>query len=267
MNAPIGAHAKILTRRAGPVGEIILNNPARHNAISLEMWERLTDALADAAADNAVRVLVISGAGGKAFASGADLSTYGAEGGDLDVVRRYGKLAGLTADALYNFPKPTMAKIHGACVGGGVNLAVCCDMRIAATDASFSIPAAKLGVGYALDGVKRLAEVVGLPVAMDLFFTARSVSAEEALRIGLVNRVVSSSDVDDVMAETARIVSENAPLTIAGIKAIARELGKPAGARDLDKLERFAEACYASRDFAEGRNAFLEKRKPEFNGT
>jgi len=267
MTAPISVQAKILTRRAGPVGEIILNNPARHNAISREMWERLMDALADAAADSVVRVLVISGAGGKAFASGADISTFGAEGGDLAAVRHYGKLAGKTADALYNFPKPTIAKIHGACVGGGLNLAVCCDMRFAATDATFSIPAAKLGVGYALDGVKRLAEVVGVPVAMDMFFTARSVAAEEALRLGLVNRVVPSPDLDDAVAETARIICENAPLTIAGIKAMARELGKPSAARDLAKLDRLAAACFASRDFAEGRRAFMEKRKPDFNGT
>jgi enoyl-CoA hydratase/carnithine racemase len=267
MTARIGAQAKILTRRAGPVGEIILNNPARHNAISIDMWERVAGALAEAAADGGVRVLIISGAGGKAFAGGAEISTLGADGGDLDAVRRYDKLAGETAEALYDFPKPTIGKIHGPCVGGGLNLAVCCDMRIASEDATFSIPAARLGVGYGLAGVKRLAEVVGLPVAMDLFFTARCVSAEEALRIGLVNRVVPLPDLGDVVAETARVICENAPLTIAGIKAVARALGKPPDARDLDKLERFVEVCLASRDFAEGRSAFLEKRKPDFNGT
>jgi enoyl-CoA hydratase/carnithine racemase len=182
-------------------------------------------------------------------------------------MRHYNELANAATKVLYDFSKPTIAKINGACVGDGVNLAVCCDMRIASADAAFTLPAAKLGVGYRSGGVKRLAEVVGMPAAMDLFFTARSVTAEEALRMGLVNRVVPSADIDDVVAETARIISENAPLTIAGIKAIARELGKPSAARDLAKLEHFVEVCFTSHDFAEGRRAFMEKRKPDFSGT
>jgi enoyl-CoA hydratase/carnithine racemase len=265
MTPSIGAQAKILTRRLGPVGEIILNNPARHNAISLEMWERLADVLADAADDGGVRVLIVAGAGDKAFAADADMMPFA--GGDLEGIRSYNTLADTVSEALYNFPKPTIAKINGACVGGGLNLAVCCDIRIASTDAAFAIPAARLGVGYGFGGVKRLAEVVGLPTAMELFFTARRVSPEEALRIGLVNRVVPANEVDDVAAQTARIICENAPLTIAGIKAIARELGKPAGVRDLAKLERFVEVCFTSHDFAEGRRAVMERRKPDFNGT
>jgi enoyl-CoA hydratase/carnithine racemase len=265
MTASIGAQAKILTRRLGPVGEIILNNPARHNAISPEMWERLTGVLAEAADDGGVRVLIVSGAGDKAFAGGADVSPFAGLG--LADIRHYNSLANAASEALYNFPKPTIAKINGTCVGGGLNLAVCCDMRIASADAAFSIPAAKLGVGYGFAGVKRLAEVVGLPTAMELFFTARRVAPEEALRIGLVNRVVAANEIDDAVAQTARGICENAPLTIAGIKAIARELGKPAGARDLAKLERFVEVCFTSHDFAEGRRAFMERRKPDFSGT
>jgi len=265
MTASIGAQAKILTRRFGPVGEIILNNPARHNAISLDMWERLAEVLAEAADDGGVRVLIVSGAGDKAFAADADIMPFA--GGGLETIRSYNTLADRVSEALYNFPKPTIAKVNGACVGGGLNLAVCCDMRIASSEAVFSIPAAKLGLGYSFGGVKRLAEVVGLPVALELFFTARRVSPEEALRIGLVNRVVPGIDIDDVVAHTARIICENAPLTIAGIKAIARELGKPASARDLAKLEHFVEVCFSSHDFAEGRRAFMERRKPDFNGT
>jgi enoyl-CoA hydratase/carnithine racemase len=267
MTSSIGVQPKILTRRAGPVGEIVLNNPARLNAITVDMWGRLLEVLAEAAADGAVRVLLISGAGGKAFAGGADISTISAEGGDLEAVRNYDKLAGETAEVLYNFPKPTIAKISGACVGGGLNLAVCCDMRIAAADATFSVPAAKLGIGYGLGGVTRLAEVVGLPIAMDLFFTARCVLPEEALRVGLVNRVVASADIDDVVAETASIICENAPLSIAGFKAVARELRKPAASRDHAGISRLVEACFTSKDFAEGRRALMEKRKPDFSGT
>jgi enoyl-CoA hydratase len=270
MAALISSHAsppKILTKRAGPVGEIIINSPARHNAISLEMWALLADALADAIDDHTVRVLVLSGAGGKAFAGGADVVTFGADGGDIEAVRAYNKVAGEVAETLYNFPKPTIAKIHGACVGGGLNIAVCCDMRIASTDATFCIPAAKVGLGYGFAGVKRLTEVVGLPAAMELFFTARRVSPQEALRMGLLNHVVPANEIDEVVAETARVICENAPLTIAGIKAIARELVKPAAARDHAKLERFVEACFASHDFEEGRRACVEKRKPDFSGT
>jgi enoyl-CoA hydratase/carnithine racemase len=267
MTAPIGAQAKILTRRLGPVGEIILNNPARHNAISLEMWERLAEALAEAAADGGVRALIVMGAGDKAFAADADIMPFAGGGGDLEAIRHYNSLADTVSEALYTFPKPTIAKIHGACVGGGLNLAVCCDIRVAAADAAFSVPAARLGVGCGFAGVRRLAEVVGLPMAMELFFTARRVPSEEALRIGLVNRVVPANEVDDVVAQTARIICENAPLTIAGIKAIARELGKPAGARDLAKLEGLVEACFTSRDFTEARRAYMERRKPDFSGT
>ena len=267
VNGVSSAPAKILTKRAGPVGEILLNNPARHNAISLEMWEMLADALADAADDGSVRVLVLGAAGGKAFAGGADIATLGAEAGDVAAACDYNKIASETAERLYNFPKPTIAKINGTCVGVGVNLAVCCDMRIAATDATFCIPAAKLGLGYGFAGVKRLAEVVGLPTVMELFFTARRMSPQEALRMGLVNRVVAANEIDEAVAETARVICENAPLTISGIKAIAREIVKPAAARDLAKLERFVEACFASHDFEEGRRACVEKRKPDFSGT
>ncbi len=267
MHSSIGAQAKILTRKVGSVGEIILNNPARHNAISLDMWERLAEVLGEAADDRGVRVLIVSGAGDKAFGGGADASPFGSGGGDLKAIRHYNALANAASEALYNFSKPTIAKISGACVGDGLNLAACCDMRIAAADASFCIPAAKLGVGYGSSGVKRLGEVVGLPTAIELFFTARRVSSDEALRLGLVNRVATAAEIDDVVAETAVVIAENAPLTIAGIKAIARELGKPASVRDLAKLERVVEACFTSNDFAEGRRAFMEKRKPDFSGT
>jgi enoyl-CoA hydratase/carnithine racemase len=258
---------KVLTKRVGAVAEIILNNPARHNAISLDMWQRMAELLAEAAADRSVRVLIVAGAGGRAFAAGADISRFESERASLEATRHYNVIAGEASERLYTFPRPTIAKIRGFCIGGGVNIATCCDMRFAASDATFAIPAARLGLGYGFAGVKRLAEVVGLPAAMDLFYTARRLSADEALAMGLVNRVVPVTDIDETVAETARTICENAPLTIAAIKAIAREIGKPSAARDLAKVDAMVEACFTSHDYAEGRRAFMEKRKPDFTGS
>lgn len=267
MDAADTAGEKVIRKRTGPVAEILLNNPARHNALSLDMWERLATLLAELAADDSLRVLVLKGAGGKAFAAGADISRFESERASQDAVRHYNTVAGEASARLYNFPRPTIALIRGHCIGGGVNLAVCCDMRIAASDATFSIPAARLGLGYGFAGVQRLAEVVGLPVAMEMFYTARRYSAEDAVRIGLANRMVAVNEIDFVVADTANAICENAPLTITAIKAIARELGKPGAARDHAKLDRMVEACFASNDYSEGRRAFMEKRKPNFTGT
>jgi enoyl-CoA hydratase/carnithine racemase len=259
------ADPSIITRRDGALAEIVLSNPARHNAISLPMWEQLRDALKRLAEED-VRVLIVTGAGERAFAAGADISGFEKDRASAEGVKRYNALTAETSERLYNFPRPTIAKIRGYCIGGGLNLAMCCDMRLAASDATFAIPAARLGLGYGLAGVQRLAEAVGLPMAMDIFFTARRLGAEEALRIGLVNRVVAPSELDADVAATAGRIAKNAPLTIAAIKAIARELGKPSAARDLARIDRMVEACFASSDYAEGRRAFMEKREPNFTG-
>jgi enoyl-CoA hydratase/carnithine racemase len=258
---------KLLAQRDGAVGRIIFNNPARHNAVSLEMWQRMEKLLAELAADASLRVLVVSGAGGKAFVSGADISKFESERATLEAVKIYNATSASVYDRLYNFPKPTIAKIQGYCIGGGMNLAVCCDLRICTADATFAIPAAKLGLGYGFAGVNRLAEIVGISRAMELFYTARQVPAAEALQMGLVNRVVPVSEIDAAVDETTRAIAENAPLTIATIKAVAREIGKSPAERDVAKLERMVEACFASNDYIEGRRAFMEKRKPRFTGT
>jgi enoyl-CoA hydratase len=261
------AEEKLLAKREGAVSHIIFNNPTRHNAVSLEMWQRMQKLLAELAADAGLRVLVVSGAGSKAFVSGADISKFESERATMDAVRVYNAISAKACDLLYNFPKPTIAKIQGYCIGGGMNLAACCDLRMCTDNATFAIPAAKLGLGYGFVGVNRLAEIVGISRAMELFYTARQVPAAEAQQMGLVNRVVPAGQIDGAVEETTAAIADNAPLTIATIKAVAREIGKPPAERDLAKLERVVEACFASSDYIEGRRAFMEKRKPRFTGT
>jgi enoyl-CoA hydratase len=265
--AETSVEEKLLAQRDGAVGHIIFNNPARHNAVSLEMWQRMQTVLSEFAADASLRVLVVSGAGGKAFVSGADISRFESERATMEAVKIYNATSARAYDLLYNFPKPTIAKIQGYCIGGGMNLAVCCDLRICTADTTFAIPAARLGLGYGFVGVNRLAEIVGISRAMELFYTARQVPAAEALQIGLANRVVPAGEIEAAVEETTRAIADNAPLTIAAIKAVAREIGKPPAERDLAKLDRMVEACFCSNDYIEGRRAFMEKRKPRFTGT
>ncbi len=257
---------KLLARKEGGVAQIVFNNPARHNAVSLEMWQRMKLLLTEFAADPALRVLVVSGAGGKAFVSGADISKFESERSSEEAVAIYNATSASAYEQLYNFPKPTIAKIQGYCIGGGANLAICCDLRVCTADAKFGIPAAKLGLGYGFPGVNRLAEVVGISRAMELFYTARQVNAEEAYDMGLVNRVVATEAIDAAITEWTGMIAANAPLTIRTIKAVAREIGKPDAKRDFGKLDAMVQECFKSVDYIEGRRAFMEKRKPNFQG-
>ena len=267
MSETLSADEALLLRIDGAVAEIVINNPARHNAVSLPMWQRLGDLLDGLAKDDAVRVLVLSGAGGKAFAAGADISRFESERATAEASRHYNSVSAAASTKLYEFPRPTIARINGYCIGGGLALALCCDLRIAATDATFAIPAAKLGLGYALPGMKRLVEVVGPAAAMDIFFTARRLGAEEALRIGLVNQVVPVEQLVATVAETTDRICRNAPLTVAAAKAAIRELSKLPDQQDHAAIACMVEACFASEDFKEGRRAFLEKRPPRFRGS
>ena len=249
------------------VGRIVFNQPDKRNAVSLEMWEACERVLEAFEADEGVRVVVVAGAGDKAFVSGADISKFEDERATEAAVRHYNATTARVYARIQAFPKPTIAEITGACVGGGVALAVCCDLRIAGGGARFAIPAAKLGLGYGFVGIKRLVDVVGVAFAKEIFLTARMFDAEEARAMGLVNRVVADAEVAAYVADYAGRIAANAPLTVMGIKAIANETVKDAEARDLEACQAWVDRCFASNDYVEGRRAFMEKRKPAFTGS
>jgi len=257
---------KMLSRKDGGIGIMTFNNPERHNAVSMEMWQAAEKILADFADDDDVRVVVITGAGGKAFVSGADISKFESERSSADAVAAYNAQTSKVYDGLYRFAKPTIAMVRGHCIGGGTALAVCCDLRIANDGASFGIPAAKLGLGYGITGIDRLVHLVGPAFAKEMFFTARRFTASEALACGLVNRVVPTDALEDTVMELARTIAGNAPLTVNSTKFIINEAVKADAERDHAKCAALVAACFASADYIEGRRAFLEKRQPQFTG-
>src|ERR1700734_4165881 len=201
---------KILARKEAGVGLVTFNNPERHNAVSLEMWEATTDALAAFAADDEVRVVVLTGAGGKAFVSGADISKFASERASIEATRAYDVKTAAAFNSIYDFPKPTIAMIRGYCIGGGLGLASCCDLRICSDDSKFAVPAAKLGLGYAYAGLKRLVDIVGPSFAQEIFYTARQFDAQEAYAMGLVNRVVPPAELEPYVRALTDMISANA---------------------------------------------------------
>ena len=258
---------KMLSRREGRVGYVIFDNPERHNAVSLEMWAAAGKMLENFRNDNNITVVVVTGAGGKAFVSGADISRFEKERSNEEAVARYNATVEKSCAAFHEFPKPTIAMIRGYCIGGGVGLATCCDIRICTDGSKFAVPAAKLGLGYGYLGLKRLVNVVGPSFAMEIFYTARQFSAAEALAMGLVNRVVPDGDLESYVITYANTIGENAPLTIRAVKATIIEIMKDESKRDVKRSQTLVEACFKSRDYEEGRKAFMEKRKPVFTGT
>ena len=258
---------KMLSRKEAGVGIVTFNNPERHNAVSLEMWEAAKEMLDAFAADSEVRVVVLTGAGGKAFVSGADISKFASERASIEATRAYDVITAATFGAIYEFPKPTIAMIRGYCVGGGVGLASCCDLRICSDNSRFAVPAAKLGLGYAYIGLKRLVDIVGQSYAKEIFYTARQFDAQEAHAMGLVNRVVPEAELESYVKSITDMICANAPLTIKAVKFTVGEILKDESERDVGRVAKMVEACFASRDYTEGRTAFMEKRKPVFTGS
>ena len=258
---------KMLARKDGGVGYLIFNNPERHNAVSLEMWNATSRILDDFASDNNIRVVVVTGAGGKAFVSGADISKFESERSSKDAQRIYNETVERAYTSIQEYPKPTIAMIRGYCIGGGLGLAVCCDLRICSDNSKFAVPAAKLGLGYGYLGLRRLIDIVGPAFAKEIFYTARQFDTAEALQMGLVNRVVPQDELESYVKSYADTMAGNAPLTIQAVKFIVGEAMKDESKRDLQKCADMVDACFASNDFIEGRRAFMEKRKPAFTGT
>lgn len=258
---------KILAHKDNRVGTLTFNNPERHNAVSLEMWERASQVLDSFARDPDVRVLVVAGAGGKAFVSGADISKFADERATQAAVERYNNISQGFYSALYNFPKPAIAQIEGYCIGGGLNLAICCDVRFCTKGSRFGLPAAKLGLGYGYSGLQRFFNTIGPSHTKDIFFSARQFDAVEALAMGVVNKVLDDGNrLAGFVRDYAATIAGNAPLTISAIKQIAIEALKPESERNLQLAADLVARCFASNDYIEGRNAFMEKRKPVFTG-
>ena len=250
----------------GPTLHIRFNNPARHNALSVDMWQAVPPLLRQAEQDEAIRLVVFSGAGDKSFVSGADISQFEDMRAAREAVKQYEAMAEEALMAIYHCAKPTLACIRGYCIGGGVNVAISCDLRIASDDATFAIPAARLGLGYRLSALKNLVDLVGVGTAKDLFFTARRIVAAEAKSLGLVTRVCPGGELDALLKEYTDALAQNAPLTVYAGKRIMQEILKPDADLDRDLCQGLIRACFDSEDYAEGRRAFMEKRKPQFRG-
>lgn len=245
---------------------IRFNNPARHNALSVDMWEAIPALLAQAEGDERVRLVVFSGAGEKAFASGADISQFEDMRAAREAVSRYEVMAENALMGIHRFSKPTLACIRGYCIGGGVNVAISCDLRIASSDSVFSIPAARLGLGYRYSAMKNLVDLIGPGAAKDLFFSARKIDAGEARSMGLIARVCAPEALAALLAEYTTALAANAPLTVRAGKAIVAEILKPSPELDFELCQSLIRGCFDSDDYAEGRRAFMEKRKPVFSG-
>jgi enoyl-CoA hydratase/carnithine racemase len=268
MTHPIYASAteRVQTWLDGSTLHIRFNNPARHNALSVDMWEAVPPLLRLAQDDDRVRLVAFSGAGEKAFVSGADISQFEDMRAAREAVTRYEAMAEEALMSIHDFPKPTLACIRGWCIGGGVNVAISCDIRIAADDAVFSIPAARLGLGYRYSAMKNLVDLIGPGAAKDLFFTARRIDAAEAKALGLVTRVATVEGLAALLAEYTQALADNAPLTVAAGKAITREILKPSPELDQALCAALIRGCFESADYTEGRTAFMHKRKPVFTG-
>ena len=257
---------KMLAEKDGAIGRLIFNNPARHNAVSLEMWQAVAQIMDDFEHDDAIRVIVVSGAGGKAFVSGADISEFKERRATEEAAAAYARISESARVKLTDTLKPTIAMIRGYCIGGGLATALACDIRIAAEGSKFGIPAAKLGLGYAYDGIKKLIDMVGPAFAREIFYTARQFTAEEALAMGLINRLVPDGELESYVNNYCSVIAANAPLTVKSAKVAVREALKPESERNLDLCKRLVAECFASEDYAEGRTAFMEKRRPVFKG-
>ncbi|MCC7484613.1 MAG: enoyl-CoA hydratase/isomerase family protein [Burkholderiales bacterium] len=258
---------KILSRKDGPVGVLVFNNPERRNAISPEMSLAAAGVLEEFSGDRAIRVIVLTGAGDKAFVSGADISKFESARATPEQREQWDRASGRFRDLLRTVGKPTIAMIRGYCVGGGLGIALSCDLRISAENGEFGIPAAKLGIGYAAEAVGQLVNLVGPSSAKDILYSGRRMNAQEALRLGLVNQVVAAGELEHYVMEYARGVAANAPLSLIAAKRVVDELMKDPERRDHALCQRVVADCFASQDYVEGRRAFMEKRKPVFTGT
>jgi len=260
------AGGKMLAAKHDGVGLITFNQPEKRNAMSMEMWSGMGEILDEFGEDDAVSVVVMTGAGDKAFVSGADISQFEKNRNSADAQVEYDRATGVGRDKLNAFRKPIVARIRGFCMGGGLAIAMATDLRIASADSQFGIPAARLSIAYAPDAVKRLIDLVGPAHARMILYTAKRIDAAEAERIGLINRMTTEAALDDVVLDIARTIADNAPLSVAASKLTINEMLKDESQRDMGAIKRMGEICFNSADYKEGRTAFMEKRRPRFVG-
>jgi enoyl-CoA hydratase/carnithine racemase len=258
---------KIIVEKRGGAGWIVFNDPGRHNAVSVDMWEAIPIALAALNDDPAIRVVVLTGAGDRAFVSGANISQFDNMRSGEEAVLAYEKVAEAAQMALYDYDKPTLARIKGYCIGGGLNIALCCDLRIASDDSSFSIPAGKLGLGYRMTAIRNLVTAVGAARALEIFLTAARFNAPEAAERGLLHKVVAADQLDVAVEDYVGKISANAPITLRAGKKMIRQLQQLGPEVDTEAMTRLVLDCFESNDYREGRKAFAEKRPPVFTGT
>lgn len=260
------ADGKMLAEVEDGVGLITFNQPEKRNAMSVNMWHGLTEILNEFEADDAVRVVILTGAGHKAFVSGADISQFEKTRADSNAQVEYDKVTSAGRARLAAFPKPVIARIRGFCLGGGLGIAMQADLRIAAEDSQFGIPAARLGIAYGWDMVSRLVSLVGQAHARTLLFTGERIDSAEAGRMGLVNKVVPDEELNETVLAMARMIADNAPLSVRAAKFAVNQTILPETERDVAGVYAAVAQCFDSADYKEGRTAFMEKRRPAFRG-
>jgi len=252
--------------KIGATGWIVFDQPAKRNAINGAMWRGIPPAMQQFDADPEVRCVAFRGAGTEAFSAGADISEFEARRANEEAVGQYDDLLDRVLHSIQGSLKPSVAMISGYCLGGGVEIALACDLRYCSTSSQFGIPAARLGLAYNVEGHKRLLETVGHARAREIMFLGRRYNADEALAMGLVHRVLADVELESFVGEVLQTLSDNAPLSIANTKTIIEEYVKSSGTPDGARMRAAMERCARSDDYKEGRRAFMEKRKPKFKG-
>lgn len=260
------ADGRLKFRYRDGVAAVTFNNPDRLNAMSYTMWQALGNIADRLATDDGVRVLTLEGAGNRAFVSGADISEFGENRSTPENTKRYGEAVARADISIGNLPFPTVALIRGYCIGGGLGIAMRCDLRLARDDAKFAITAVKLGLGYGFHGTRMLQRKLGHSVTADLLFTGRKLGAQEALAKGICDRVFEAETFETETKSVIAEIAANAPLTIRAAKASLLEMLKPEAEQDVAHINTLTANCFLSEDYQEGQKAFAEKRKPVFRG-